>query len=760
MTDVLREPPSCPAVENSRAAAEFLAGLPPQLVLALEDHHVAFGRSSDDVLVELRQAFDSFQAVVDTFIPTATEANPVTPPTFEAFSAFFTEAARSFSVSEAIQIAHDAAIGTSVPDEFAHDVESIAALGSLVDFIKVLHRQNDPHEFNEKRARELLGLLTEDDISERLRSIVLQLAEVGSPYCRPDDFQPSYTLQDLRKKTLLLGLCHLKHAIKLRKKGKCLLLRISDLPEGFFETFGIDLRCMAHWTLKWNPDGSLQPDGRFLLDLKKDPTGSGISLNSDACKAATSNYYGSLSYPSIVDFIRDIANYCATNGYALSDIRMFVEDNKGAFNCLKKAPDDCRLICVRVAVDWLMLPIYGCFGHHGEPFAWDQPAAALDALLHKSLHGVFRRYVDDRFHAAHRDFVAFDHDLVHLLNDLLYGPHALDPDKSQAPYHIIDAIGWTLDVFHGSIRPNSKATKKLVLAFFGVSLRPKAKWPLPAVQALASLASRYSLALVGMRPFVQPFNAMLAAEVSVPAHLSRISRAPSSAARFAVTLWRAVAIALWCDPLRLAVPMFSLLPERHDEVAFRPFTDAADRLGLRMFNSSGDLLTWCSYPFPFITPEARLAFDPSYQNSREFMGVIGSLLVLRLHFRAPPGTVISWTNDNRSAISWVRDNVARSLFAQVAFTAYSWMCIVSGYIVAEQTHAPASTAEMVRVDELSRNRNMHLHDPALSFNLAGNPLVDQLFLLLDPVRVHESPAALASTFAAVSSIIHLLFASH
>lgn len=736
---------------------------PATLQLALEDLHVDFRRSLDDVLSELRVSFDTHSAVIASFLPGVSASSPATgsrPVSFDDFRAFYLDAAKSFSVTDAIAEANRAAVGTTVPDEFAHDTEALLALGSLVEFIKKMHAVNDPGEFNDERARRLLGLLSDNDISARLRAVVTQIAQFGSPYCVPPEFQVFSSLQELRAKTLQLGLCHLKHAIKLRGKGKCILLRISELPEGFFETFGIDLRCMAHWTLKWRADGSLQPDGRFLLDMNEDPLGLGMSLNSPACKAESHKFYGDLSYPSIVDFIRDIYVYCQEHNHDLADIRMFVEDNKGAFNCLKKAPEDCRLICVRVSVDWLMLPIYGCFGHHAEPFAWDQPATALDALLHKRLHGVFRRYVDDRFHAAHKDVVAFDHELVVALNELVYGPDPLDPEKSQPDSSVISAIGWTLDTFRGTLRPNDKATKKLVLAFFSVSIRPHARWPLKVIQALASLASRYSLALVGMRPFVQPFNQMLSSASTVDAAKRPYTqRCPSSEARFAVMLWRAVAITLWIAPDALAVPMFSVLPEVHAAVGFRPFTDAADRLGIRLYDAHGTLLHWVSYKFPFITADDRLALDPSYQNSREFMGVIGVLLVLRLRLAAPPGTVVIWTNDNRSALSWVRDNVARSRFAQLAFTAYSWICTIAGYIVPDAIHSPATTEEMLLVDGLSRNYNLDEHDPLLGVALGAYPHVDRLFLLLDPARAHENPESLAAVFQQISSIVHLLFSS-
>lgn len=702
-------------------------------------------------------AFDNYRAFVSNFLPV--DPLPESGRSFDDFKAFFASCVQSFSVPEAVKLANEAARGFSVPEEFSHDVDAVLKLGSLVEFIRQMHAKNDPYEFNAARAQELLGLLSDEDISARHRTVVEQIAEFGSPYCVPPGFTPLCELQELRVKTLQLGLCQLKAAVKLRGKGKCLLLKVSDMPPGFFETFGIDTRCMAHWTLKWGPDGELLPDGRFLLDLNEDPTGAGMSLNSDAAKALSREYYGELSYPSILDFIGDVRTYCERNGYALSDMRFFVEDNKGAFNSHKKRPEDCRLICVRVSHNWCMLPIYGCFGHHAEPFAWEQPAAALDALLRKRLHGVFRRYVDDRFNAAHFDHVAADHAVVRELNDMVYAPGSLDPEKSQPDGTTMTAIGWFLDAIAGTIRPSDKGIKKLVLAFFAVSTRSDASWSVTQIQMLASLAQRYCVAITGMSPFRDMFSVLLRKTDSVRVdRLPYMRIEPSSAAKFAVHMWRAAAIALWADPARLSVPMFSLLKDRHPTVAFRSLTDAAHCLGVQVFDHSGVLLHWSSFELPFINESDLRARGSSFQNCREFMGVILTILIMRVVIRAPPGSAIAWTNDNVSALRWAETNKASSAYAQAAFAAYSWMLVRFGYHVASTEHIAGASDQMTVTDGLSRQFASALTslDRSKHIDMCSYAGVEELFLLISPLRILDQPDSIATTFARVAACVRAL----
>ena len=703
-------------------------------------------------MAALKEAVSRQSEFIGNLLPVSREGSKL--PVAADFIKFYNESVKLFSTHEAIAAACEDAIGTEVPEEYDKDVESVLDAGSLEQFISMIHEANDAHSFNYARAFKLFGHLPEDVITARHKTLVLQIAEYGSPYCLPASFQPYSVIQDLRNKTLQLGLCQLKHAIKLRKKGKCLLLKISSLPPGFLELCGIDVRGMAHWTMKFAPDGSLLPEGRFLLDLNCDPSGAEESLNSDAAKEASASFYGPLHYPNIVDFIRDVYNYCKLHDYALSDIRFFVEDNKGAFTTHKKDPQSCRFVCIRVSLDYLMLPIYGMFGHHAEPAVWEQPASALDAVIRQHIHGVFRRYVDDRFNAAHFSMVASDHDVVRSLNDECYAPNSLDAEKSQADNFEITAIGWILNSLLGTIRPSEKAVRKIAVAFFSIPTHAKASWSLKQVQMLASLAERYSLCIVGMRPFVAPFNRLLRTAHAVHGgRRNHASRRPDSAARFAVMMWRSVAVTLFADPHLLSIPMFSLLREVHDSPSFFPVTDAANKIGMIIYDKSHSVVSWVSFRFPFSAPDA------DYQNAKEFLGIISVFVSLKLCHNAPRGTCVSWTTDSMTALSWLHKNKQSSAYGQFAFAAFSWIVVRSGYMVPEYQHAAGISDTIQPVDDLSRDANIGAQDPRLQFAFDIYPDVVELFRLLDPTQVHTllDPESILAVFTRVSHLISRIF---
>ena len=678
-------------------------------------------------------------------------SGPLAAVDFAKFVEFYDECVQIFSIEEATRLARTDAEDVVVPP--LHDMEKILELGSISDYIRTLHEVNNPNMFNGERYETLFANLPDSLLSAADKEVIKQIAEVGSPYCIPPDFVVFCAIQELRRRTVELGNCHLKHALKLQSEGKALLLKISDLPPGFLERFNIDCRAMAHWTVKFAADGSLHPPGRFLLDMNADPSGSFHSLNSDAAKEASRKYYGDVSYPSIIDFISDVKDYCDANKFDLKDIRFFVEDNKGAFNCHKKDPAHCANLCVRVSINHLMIPIYGMFGHHAEPFVWELPARALDVKLRQSFHGVFGRFVDDRYCASHMATAEEDHDLLVALNVACYGTYALDAKKAQLVSDCMVAIGFHLSSSTGNIRPNEKAIRKIVLAFFSVSLSSSVSWSLQEIQMMGSLAERYSQVLVGMRPFVQPFHDMTrnCIEHIDVRRWGSYKRKPTTQAKFALLMWRAVGATLFADNDALSVPMFSLVRNRSDTPKFRPITDAFNSIGMIIRDSDLNMISWSSFPLPFVDTENR-------QNAKEFMGIICALLSIFLFERAPPGTTIEWSSDNMSALSWVEDNKARSAYAQYAFTAYTWLLVRTGYVIVAQRHVAGNSEEMSRPDSMSRNSVHPLEDADLHRDLCAFPAVVHLFQLLDPNQATSSCVETLLVFEHITSCVTQILA--
>ena len=122
----------------------------------------------------------------------------------------------------------------------------------------------------------------------------------------------------------------------------------------------------------------------------------------------------------------------------------------------------------------------------------------------------------------------------------------------------MDLIGWHVCLQSETIRPSDRAIRKLMHAFFTVTCSRRSRIPLEKVRSLVSLASRYSMALLGLRPFVQP----LFENCRVAQHVKWVRL--SHASCMAIHMWRSVAVILFSDTQPFAVPLsfFFLYPRR------------------------------------------------------------------------------------------------------------------------------------------------------------------------------------------------------
>jgi hypothetical protein len=234
-------------------------------------------------------------------------------------------------------------------------------------------------------------------------------------------------------------------------------------------------------------------------------------------------------------------------------------------------------------------------------------------------------------------------------------------------------------------------------------------------QVLSSLACRYSLGLTGMAPFVQPLYAMVRGW-SGP----RARRRPSSWAKLAIVMWRAVVILLLADPSFLAVPLQSF---KRDETEWDYYiiSDAGPlALGVAIYARSSDTcLAHASYVLPY---EAR---DPKFQNAREFHGLLlGEIILCMLHIRHAR---ILWRGDNTSALTWARKNTCSSTATQRAFLAHSWLSLMSGNVLVQAIHQAGVT--MGDIDGLSRLRATQFSE---SSDVSSQLMVDELFIACDP----------------------------
>lgn len=236
-------------------------------------------------------------------------------------------------------------------------------------------------------------------------------------------------------------------------------------------------------------------------------------------------------------------------------------------------------------------------------------------------------------------------------------------------------------------------------------------------------------------------------EKQTQAHQNRKRMRVTSAARFAVEMWRMVAICLFVDPLCFAVSIRSLVREKSFANLFLISDAGPDKAGFAVYCANGTLLYYSAYAWPFVR-------NDNYQNAKEFLAFLLALTsaVVQLNIR---DCCIHWTGDNSSALSWVNDEKCRSAFAQLSFTIYSFLCLRRNIYVQDVLHRPGHL--MGAIDALSRSLPHDL-DPLKEVSLDGVGLFVELALLCDPILLNESRVedhhiALQKAFAVVNKLL-------
>ena len=153
------------------------------------------------------------------------------------------------------------------------------------------------------------------------------------------------------------------------------------------------------------------------------------------------------------------------------------------------------------------------------------------------------------------------------------------------------------------------------------------------------------------------------------------------------------------------------------------------------------------------------AFASDNQNAKEFLGLLLAIVLLKTIFNAPRGTTIALTNDNMSALSWIHDNKASSSRAHIAFVAYSWVIIITGFHIIATDHIAGSSERMYDIDALSRDYRTRTLDDAAFIVTTGNEHLDTVFKLCDPTKdrndlpkqMEEFQLVIAAVAAALSN---------
>ena len=637
----------------------------PAIILASETGVPVRASRSNDRPLQLVRAIDEttkfIQALQGCWFPD-------TPVSFSVEK--INNIVSELSKEAAYTAAEDHANGFQIPRHaVTADLDELTQLGSIEKLI--LHRQQQLYadRFNSERCREWLA----DDPEF---NTLIDIATCGAVIDVPGDFVPTSSPESPRLLVQKLQHTFSLHAFGLWQSRQALLLPLAAVSGDNWVHFS-----PLHWTPKPG-----KPEGRFICDLSNSE--SGYVVNDASVKSTTELRYGKVSLPDIHEIIDDIFVMAERSG-SLENVRLWKEDIVGAFNHFNFEPKSARYLAFQVEGNTVLILFTGVFGWQGSPAVWAVFSRALLRAARGRLHGLVVVYVDDFIGIADKNWASSDQARLQEILFGVFGPNAVNLAKSVLPCQVCDVIGWTVDLIRRRVYPNEKGRRKLVAAFHNVSLDSNICQR--TYEKLASLASRYSRAIIGARPFVQPLYR---------ASNRRTPTRPCSETKACIIVWRALSLLLLEYPEKLAVPLV-WLSSRRQRITFIVTTDAGPLgLGIVIRLLDGRIIAFASLAFPFKRRHETVdsAMESKYQNCREFLGVVLAILCCHQLCRYPIN--IKWVNDNASALSWADKNRSNSKSAQWAFLCFTWLQILGRVRLEEVEHIPGT--EMGVVDDLSR----------------------------------------------------------
>ena len=594
------------------------------------------------------------------------------------------------------------------------DERDLRNAGSIEELVRQRQTSVAENRYNLQRCNAVLSDCDPTDL-QRCRDLAVN----GSHVPLPEGFIRQKEPNEMRTLAKKLGNTYVKSAAKLHADNRVMIVPIATLLD--FDCSSLNWSCDLHWV--GNPG---KPGGRMLVD-PSNPSAGNFALNGPEVKTIGEETYGLLNLPTIGEIVGAVIADSEERNLPLSEYRIYKEDISNAFGCNKIAPGEAAMFATRLTDTLAMLHFYNNFGHTIAPHIFGPLSRTMTEAIQAKINGVIKTYVDDLNGFSHMSFALDDHaTMVRLAKELL-GPNALSA-KSYGPLPVGEIIGWYLNLTIGTIRPNDRGIRKLALVFLTIDIDTKdARWPLQLCQVASSLAERYSMGILAMRPFVESFHALTrkAANDTTPDIAS--SRRVTSLAKMSVIVWRAVIVIMLSDPDRLAVPLITMSSKHtHRLPTHTVITDAADSIGLGLFDSEGVAMAYTSYKLPFN------AHDSRWQNTREFLGIVLALVLFKTHFNLPRGARIGVKMDSMSALTWIRKNRAVSQYAHVAFLVYTWVCIITGYEIVETTHIAGKSDEMFDFDALSRNRDTKGVDMSKFVETSVLPQLNELFTWCDP----------------------------
>ena len=607
------------------------------------------------------------------------------------------------------RVLNDAADFVFPDDMYSRDLSEYREADSSLESMAAIRRMTKADDrFNPVRCNALFSEAPEFD---RL----LSLARDGVIIDVPSDLVLRTIPEPPRKLERKLQPVYWKHAYKVWAKKDAIVLPISHLSSSDASSIHFNSSHLTH-----KPGGS-----RYLMDCSNSE--SGHVLNTPEVKELVIARYGPVVYCTIQSIVTSWYNYADALHVPLSACRLFKEDFSGAFAQLDICPQSVRFLALSIGCGLVLTYIVGLFGLLGFPMAFGVLSRAFEWLLRRDLDIPLSLYVDDIIALSLAERAESDQLYIETKCLQGMGSTAINFEKKLFPSVSGEVLGWSVCLCSETFRPSDKGIRKLIFAFWVVASGDV--FPLVVYQMLGSLSDHYSLGVPGMKPFSRAFHDMTARFGSGSGRIY-YQKAPTSAARMSIEVWRVASLLLWQKNTYVCRPLRCLVTLGPANCHLSVFTDSSPwGIGIGIYHANGSLAYYLGYKFPFA--------ESPFQNAREYFGFMLSFFFLSWVSDCPAkGLEVSWVGDNESALSWATKNKCNSLAAQYAFLVVTWLQLTSLISFSSISHQPGII--MGDIDSLSRGLP-HSLDPNKKYVPTESQSIqlDALFCLLDPSIVRN-----------------------
>ena len=690
-----------------------------------EEHLVTPDRISTEYFDYLKDIAKNYGSTIFAHKFVTQRKEDTSQESFEKFKVYLAMLVEKFSKKNFIDLAYESCKDYVQKEELIEQchVELEKHNGNLKELCWSRFAQKiDPAKgnFNEQKVREFYA---DDPEFDKL----LELAKFGVKFETDPDFEPNREVEPIRPLQQKLQKVYDYHVDKLVMAGRAMIFDLRKLNQETKDSLNI---CSLHLAAKPSTDelpidpNSGDRKGRLCFDYTNRADGK-LALNGGETKTLNLNKFGQPTNPTAGKIVQRWIKWKAKTKCRWDECVLARQDVDAAFNQLSIYPDKASLMTAALTENYVVVHDAGNFGHSALPAAYGVISRATKRAIEKHMfEGVLSVVTDDYiFLTLRNDFNDSNFAVKDVVERATFGANTISKKKELIGL-LVGVYGFFVNLVKGTMRPMEKGIHKLTLTvwLFDVDKRQ----PLQLWQCLASLCEYYSHAIRGTRAMIRVFE-----EMTLIANSTQDKKAIATPLTKAIVeMWRIITLLLFYekDNFNVTIEDFcrssycerynaewehyeSLQDEKTRPKRYRMISDAGPHyIGVGIYSysyreNSSALLAYSSIHLDFNDP------TNIYQNHREYLGLLMSLLVMKkyqlqnhnkLTSAHSEQIYVEWLGDNIAALKWADKNKASSRTAQIANLMISWFSIVANIQLYDTQHISGEEMQKLGIDALSR----------------------------------------------------------